>query len=57
MITTKKHKFWNLSNVTITPHIAAISDVESSVTYMYQRFLSYKKKGKIISDVDPKNKY
>ena len=54
---TKKHNFWNHPNITITPHIAAISDVESSVTYMYQRFLSYKKNGKIISDVNLKKGY
>ena len=54
---SKKHKFWNHSNITITPHVAAISDIESSVNYMHKRFLSFLKKGKISSDVNHKKKY
>lgn len=53
----KNHKFWNHPNITVTPHIAAISDVESSVDYMHKYFVSFLKKGKIKSDVDQKKKY
>ena len=53
----KNHEFWNHSNVTITPHVAAITDVESSIDYMYSRFLVFKKNGKIKSDVNLKKGY
>lgn len=53
----KNHKFWNHPNITITPHIAAITDIESSTDYMYKRFLVFKKKNKIDSDVDFKKGY
>ena len=52
---SKKNKFWKLPNVIITPHIAGITDIESSVNYIHTRFLSFNKKGKIKSDVN-KNK-
>ena len=54
---TKNHKFWNHPNVTVTPHIAAISDIDSSIKLMHKRFVSYKKTGKIKSDVDSKKGY
>ena len=53
----KSHRFWNHPNVTITPHVAAITDVESSIDYMYSRFLVFKKNGKIKSDVNLKKGY
>ena len=53
----KNHKFWNHPNITITPHIAAITDIESSIEYMYQNYLKFKKNGKIKSDVNIKKGY
>ena len=53
----KEHKFWNHPNVTITPHIASITDIESAIDYMYERFLIFKKKNKIISDVNLEKGY
>jgi len=53
----KNHRFWNHPNVTVTPHVAAITDVESSIDYMYSRFLVFKKNGKIKSDVNLKKGY
>ena len=47
----KNHKFWKHSNITITPHIAAITDIHSSIDYMYSRFITIKKNSKIKSDV------
>jgi len=53
----KNHKFWSHPNITITPHIAAITDIESSINYIYERFLIFRKRGKIKSDVNLKKKY
>ena len=53
----KSHKFWSHPNITITPHIASITDIESSIEYMYQNYLKFKKNGKIKSDVNIKKGY
>jgi len=53
----KNHKFWKHPNITVTPHVAAITDIESSINYMYSRFLIFKKYGKIKSDVNLKKGY
>ena len=53
----KNNKLWKYPNLNITPHIAAITDIESGIEYMHQRFLKYKKWGKIKSDVNIKNGY
>ena len=48
----KSHKFWKHSNVTVTPHAAALTDIDSSINLMHKRYLAYRKTGKIKSDVD-----
>jgi len=53
----KKHKFWSNKNITITPHVAAITDHDSSIGYLYERFMDFKKNKKIKSDVDIKFGY
>lgn len=53
----KRHKFWINKNVTITPHIAAITDHKSSINYLYKRFMELKKNKKIKSDVNMKLGY
>ena len=53
----KNHKFWNHLNITITPHIAALTDIESSVNYMHMRFLEFRKKNNFTGDVDFKKGY
>ncbi len=53
----KKHKFWSNKNITITPHVAAITDHDSSIGYLYKRFMDFKKNKKIKSDVDIKLGY
>ena len=53
----KNHKFWSHPNVTITPHVAAITDIHSSINYMHSRFLTIKKNCKIKGDVNIKNGY
>tara|TARA_B100002051_G_scaffold8025_1_gene6780 strand:- start:375 stop:1304 length:930 start_codon:yes stop_codon:yes gene_type:complete len=54
---TKNHKFWDLPNVTITPHIAAVTDIESSVNYIFKRINNIKKVKKIKSEVNLKKGY
>ena len=52
-----KHDFWKHPNITITPHVAAVSDIESSIDYMHDRFVTFKRKGNIKSDVNLKKGY
>ena len=53
----KNHKFWSNKNITITPHVAAITDHDSSINYLYKRFMDFKKNRKIKSEVDKKLGY
>ena len=53
----KKHKFWEIKNITITPHVAAITDIDSSINFLYKKFLIFKKNKKIKSDVNIKLGY
>ena len=47
----KKHQFWKNPNVTVTPHIAAVTDVDSSIDYIFKKLEYFRKKRKIKSDV------
>lgn len=49
---SKNHQFWKNKNITITPHVAAITDHDTSIDYLYKRFLTFKKNKKIKSDVN-----
>ena len=53
----KSHPFWTHPNVTITPHVAAITDVDSSIEYIFTKFEKYRKKGNIKSDVNIEKGY
>ena len=53
----KSHIFWTHPNITVTPHIASITVIDSAIEQMYKRFLEYKKAGKIINDVNLKEGY
>ena len=46
------NKFWTHKNVIITPHAAALTDIDSSIDQMFKRFKDFKKTGKIKSDVN-----
>ena len=48
----KKNKFWTHKNVIVTPHAAALTDIDSSIDQMFKRFTGFKKTGKIKSDVN-----
>ena len=47
----KNSKLWKNQNITITPHVAAITDVDSSTNYIFTKFEQFRTKGKIKSDV------
>ena len=53
----KKHPFWRLPNVTITPHVASLTVINSAVQYMYKRFNQSQKYKKYRNDVDLKKGY
>ena len=53
----KTHKFWKNQNITITPHVAAITDVDTSINYIFNKFEQFRKNSKIKSDVDIENGY
>ena len=48
----KNNKFWTHKNVIITPHAAALTDIDSSIDLMVKRLNDFKKTGKIKSDVN-----
>jgi len=54
---TKISPLWKIPNVTITPHIASITLIDSAVEYIYKKYRQYKKNGKIKSDVNFKKGY
>ena len=49
---SKSSSLWKLPNVTITPHIASLTLVDTAVEYIYKKYKQYKKNGKIKSDVN-----
>ena len=53
----KTHPFWNLKNVTVTPHIASLTVIDSAVKNMYQIFQKFKKDNKYKGNVDLKKGY
>ena len=53
----KKSKFWTHKNVIITPHAAALTDINSSIDLMYSKYLLFIKNRKIKSDVNLKKGY
>jgi len=54
---TKISPLWKIPNVTITPHIASITLIDSAVEYIYKKYRQYKKNGKIKNDVNFKKGY
>ena len=53
----KSSTLWQLPNVTITPHVASLTVVDTAVKYMHSKYLQYKKNGKIKNDVNIKKGY
>ena len=53
----KTHRFWKNQNITITPHVAAITDADSSINYIFTKFEQFLKTGKMKSDVIIKKGY
>ena len=53
----KKSPLWNMSNVTITPHVASLTQVDIITDQMYKKFIEFKKNKKIKTDVDLRKGY
>ena len=53
----KKSPLWNMSNVTITPHVASLTQVDIITDQMYKKFMEFKKNKKIKTDVDLRKGY
>ena len=53
----KNNKIWSHKNVTVTPHAAALTDINSTIELMLKRYSYYKKNNKIKSDVNLKKGY
>ena len=45
------NKLWSLSNVSITPHVAGVTAIDSAVKYMFQKYQIYINNHKLKSDV------
>ena len=48
----KKSPLWKMNNVTITPHVASLTQVDIITDQMYKKFLFFKKNKKIKSNVN-----
>ena len=53
----KNSKLWKNQNITVTPHVAAITDVDSSTNYIFSKFEQFRTNGKIKSNIKIKNGY
>ena len=53
----KKSPLWKMKNVTVTPHVASLTQVDVITEQMFKKFLSFKKNKRIKSDVDLKKGY
>ena len=47
----KRSPLWNMANVTITPHVASLTQVDIITNQMYKKFMIFKKNNKIKTDV------
>ena len=45
-------KLWELTNVSITPHVAGVTVIDSAVEYMFAKYKIYKNNHKLKSDVE-----
>ncbi len=49
---SKKSLFWSMHNVTITPHVASNTIIDSAINLMFKRYSNYIKTKKIKSDIN-----
>jgi len=54
---SKKHPFWKLPNVTITPHVASLTAINSAVNHIFAKYKEFQKNKRFRSDVDLKKGY
>ena len=53
----KNSPLWYLNNLTITPHVASLTYIDSAVQDMHKKVLKFKKNGKIQTDVNKRKGY
>ena len=53
----KNNPLWKLKNVTITPHVASLTEVDVITAQMYIKFIKFKKNKKIQTNVDLQKGY
>ncbi len=53
----KNNKLWDLPNLTITPHVASITIIDSAIEFMYSEYNYFIKNKYIKTDVDKKKGY
>ncbi len=54
---SKKNLLWNMPNVLVTPHVASLTPIRSSVEDMYKNLKQYSKNRKLLTDVNIKKGY
>ncbi len=50
-------KLWTLPNISITPHIAGVTVIESAIEYMFKKYKIYEINQKLKSDVESKKSF
>jgi len=53
----KNNKLWDIPNLTITPHVASITIIDSAIEFMYSEYNYFSKNKYIKTDVDKKKGY
>ena len=52
-----KNPLWHLPNVTITPHVASLTGINSAINHMYKKYLESQKNKRFKNDVNLKKGY
>ena len=45
-------KLWSLPNISITPHVAGVTAIESATEYMFKKYKIFKRNHQLKSDVE-----
>ena len=52
-----KNPLWHLPNVTITPHVASLTGINSAINHMYKKYIESQKNKRFKNDVNLKKGY
>ena len=50
-------ELWSLPNVSITPHVAGVTAIESAIEYMFRKYKIYKNNHSLKSDVESDKRF